>query len=507
MVTITTADGDTTARRPSAEDHSSARAVSPAAATAWLAFVALALGQLLVDIDDVVLNIALPSIVTDVAMAPADVPWVVNAYLLCFGGLLLLGGRLADRYGHRAALLGGVGVFTASSVVGSVASTATAVIAARAGQGLAAAFLAPAAMSLLVHTFPDPAQRSRALGWWGAVTGLGAVVGLVVGGLVTEHLGWRWIFTGNAVAAMLVGASVLALLPGSTGDRRTRIDALPALSAVAALAATLSALHGTLEHGWLSTSTAIWLAAAAGAGALAVTTSRGSTDPLVPRALLRDRAVVVADLSGAIVGAALLGTFYFVSLHLQQVLGYSPLQAGWAYLPLVGGLVVAAAVGSSAVPRVGARPVLVLGLVTCAAGLVLLAWLGIGTERSSFWTALLPGLAVTGLGLGLAFVALTTVAVPGGEGTASGAASGLYNTALQVGGALGIAVLAATASARADTLAAHGLAAGPALAGGRDLALAVAAAILVIGAGLATLMPPTAGRAPQAGSGDSGAGA
>ena len=219
---------------------------------------------------------------------------------------------------------------------------------------------------------------------------------------------------------------MLVLLPGGPGDRRTRIDPLPALLAVTALGSTVSMMHGTLSHGWVSSETAGWLLVAAVSGATTVWTSRRSSAPLLPGSLLRDRAVVVADLSGALVGAALLGTFYFVSLHLQQVLGYSPMQAGWTYLPLVGGLVLAAGIGSAALPRFGARPILVLGLAGCSKGLLLLAWLGIDSERSSFWTSLLPGLLVTGLGLGLAFVALTATAIPGegtdGESTASGAA-------------------------------------------------------------------------------------
>ena len=487
-----------TSSGPSATARSAA---PPVAAVAWLSFAALALGQLLVDIDDVVLNIALPSIAADVDMTAAQMPWAVNAYLLFFGGLLLLGGRLADRWGHRTALLTGVVAFVASSLLGTLAQGSTAVITARAGQGLAAALLAPAAMSLLVHTFPDPDQRSRALGLWGAVTGLGAVVGLVVGGLVTENLGWRWIFSGNAVVGIVVGVSVLVLLPGGTGDRETRIDPLPALLAVTALGSTVSMMHGTLSHGWVSSETAGWLLVAAVSGATAVWTSRRSSAPLLPGSLLRDRAVVVADLSGALVGAALLGTFYFVSLHLQQVLGYSPMQAGWSYLPLVGGLVLAAGIGSAALPRFGARPVLVLGLVGCSTGLFLLAWLGIDSERSSFWTSLLPGLLVTGLGLGLAFVALTATAIPGegtdGESSASGAASGLYNTALQVGGALGIAVLATVATARTDVMLSQGVSAAQAVTTGRDLALVVAAVTLLAGAALALRMPAAAGRSTE----------
>src|SRR3954451_14118067 len=255
---------------------------SPVAAAGGLAFSALALGQLLLDVDDVVLNIALPSMAADVRMAPADLSWAVNAYLLCFGGLLLLGGRLADRYGHRTALLAGVAIFATSSVLGTLAHTSAVVVTARAGQGIAAALLAPAAMSLLVHTFPEPDQRSRALGLWGAVTGLGAVVGLVIGGLVTEHLGWRWIFTGNAAAALVVGVSVLLLLPGGTGSRAVRIDPLPALLAVVALCSAVTALHGTLEHGWFSTYVVCWLLVTATAGVAAVRTGRRSSAPLIP---------------------------------------------------------------------------------------------------------------------------------------------------------------------------------------------------------------------------------
>lgn len=473
---------------------------SSVGAAAWAAFAALALGQLLVDIDDVVLNIALPSVAADVGLTAEQMPWAVNAYLLCFGGLLLLGGRLADRHGHRAVLLVGVGVFAAASLVGAFATAPAVVVGSRAGQGLAAALLAPAAMSLLVHTFPDPDDRSRALGLWGAVTGLGAVAGLVVGGVVTEYVGWRWIFGGNAVAAAVVGASVLALLPGGTGDRSARIEPAGALLATGSLTSLVWALHGTLDHGWASATSSSWLAVAVALGVGCVIVSRRSPTPLVPRSLLRDRAVLVADLSGLLVGAALMGTFFFVSLHLQQVLGYSPLHAAWAYLPLVAGLIVAAGVGSGLLPRLGARPVLVAGFVGCAKGLVLLAVLGLDTERSPFATSLLPGLVVAGMGLGLAFVALTSTAVPGGEGaTGGGVASGLYNTAVQVGGALGLAVLTTVATARSDALVGSGTPLPEAVTAGRDLALYVAAGVLVAGAGLAALMPARAGRSADRG--------
>lgn len=470
-------------------------APSRIALSAWMAFVALALGQLLVDIDDVVVNIALPRIAADVGLSAQQLPWAVNAYLLCFGGLLLLGGRLADRYGHRAVLLAGVAVFVSASLAGTLAPSAGLLISARAGQGLAAALLAPAAMSLLVHTFPEPGARSRVLGLWGAVTGLGAVAGLVVGGLVTEHLGWRWIFTGNAAMAGLVGLSVLVLLPGGTGDRCIRIEPMSALLATAGLTMAVYTLHDTVEHGWLSARTALLLTCATTVIVLAAVVWRRSDAPLVPATLLKDRQILVSDGCALLTGGALLGTFYFVSLHLQQVLGYSPLEAAFAYLPLVAGLIVAAGAGSPLVPRIGVRPVLAAGMAGCAAGLALLAVLGMSMDRDAFLLTLAPGLLVCGLGLGLAFVSLTVTAIPGGQGTGDdGVASGLYNTATQVGGAIGIAVLAAVSARRADQLQAAGQTAAEAVTGGRTLALLFAAGLMVAGVGLAWMLPSEAGR-------------
>ncbi len=474
------------------------RPAAPRAALPWVAFTALALGQLLVDIDDTVLSVALPTVARDLALSDGALPWVVNAYVLCFGGLLLVGGRLADRLGSRAVLLGGVGVFAATSLGGAVAVDHLGLVAARAGQGLAAALLAPAAMNLLVRTFPEPAQRAKALGLWGAVTGSGAVVGLVAGGLVTQTVGWRWLFAGNAVLAVVVGLGVRALLPGGGGDPAVRIELLPAASATLGLVAGLHTLDVTAEHGLAAGASLAWAAVAGSLLAVAVTVQLRGRAPLVPHALLRDRAVVVSDVAALLVGAALLGTFFFLSLHLQQVLGWSPLHTAFGYLPLIGALVVAAAVGSSLLPRTGARPVLAAGIVLCATGLGLLARLGLGGD--GHYGSFLPGLLVAGLGLGLAMVALTVGAVPahGQEGAAEGgAASGLYNTALQVGGAVGVASLAALADARARALAppvGDVVAEVAALTAGRQLAMTVAAVALLAGAAVALALPARTGR-------------
>lgn len=476
------------------------------ASAAWMAFAALALGQLLVDIDDVVLNIALPTIAEEIGIPVGQLPWVVNAYVLCFGGLLLLGGRLADRHGSRTVLLAGIATFTVASGFGALAQSTAQVVAARAGQGIAAALLAPAAMSLLVSIFPEPEERSRALGLWGAVTGAGAVLGLVLGGVVTEHLGWRWIFVGNAAVAIVVGASVVALLPHGTRRRDVRIEPWGTLLATVGLITCVYCLHGTLEHGWTDPRTLGLLALSGLALGAAVLVWRRGSAPLVPARLLTDPAVLVSDACAALTGASLLGTFYFVSLHLQEVLGYSPTATAWAYLPLVAGLVVAAGIGSALVPRLGARPVLVAGMSGCALGLALLALIGMSQTRGSFWTTLFPGLLVCGLGLGLAFVSLTVTAIPGGEQSGDGGvASGLYNTCLQIGGALGIAVLATVATGRADDLVAAGGDPVAAIVAGRSLALYAGSALLVAGALIAVLLPRTAGMTGDTDSHDTGA--
>jgi EmrB/QacA subfamily drug resistance transporter len=471
---------------------------STRAALPWVAFTALALGQLLVDIDDTVLSIALPTVARELHLTQAALPWVVNAYVLTFGGLLLVGGRLADRFGSRPILLAGVGTFALASLGGAVAVNHAALVTARAGQGLAGALLAPAAMNLLVRTFPEPAERSRALGLWGAVTGSGAVVGLVAGGLVTQSVGWRWLFLGNAVLALVVALGVALLLPRGTGDPTVRIALVPAASATLGLVAGLHALDAGRDEGWTGTTTLAWLAAAAALLAVAVRVQLTGAAPLVPRALLRDRAVVVSDVAALLVGAALLGTFFFLSLHLQQVFGWSALRTAVAYLPLVAALVTAAAGGSALVPRAGARPVLAGGLALCAAGLGLLARFGLDAAGS--YLDLLPGLVVVGLGLGLAFVALTVGAVPAGAAgaaAAGGAASGLYNTALQVGGALGVSLLSAVAAARAGAVlhqAADAAAQAAALTQGRQLAMWVAAATMLGGVAVALALPSRTGR-------------
>ena len=293
----------------------------------------------------------------------------------------------------------------------------------------------------------------------------------------------------------LVGVSVLALLPGGTGDRRIRIEPMSALLATAGLALAVYSLHDTVAHGWLSARTTLLITCSIFCWCWRPSSGDAVTPRSSPRALLRNRQVLVSDGCAMLTGGALMGTFYFVSLHLQQVLGYSPVEAALAYLPLVGGLIVAAGVGSPLVPRLGVRPVLAAGMASCAAGLALLATLGMSFERDAFLLTLAPGLVVCGLGLGLAFVSLTVTAIPGGEETGDdGVASGLYNTALQVGGAIGIAVLAAVSRSRADQLQAAGHTAAEAVTGGRTLAILVAVGLMVAGVGLAWMLPPEAGR-------------
>lgn len=411
----------------------------------WAALAVLALSQLMVVLDTTIVNVALPSIQGALHFSSeADLQWVINAYILTFGGFLLLGGRVADRYGRRLVFVSGVVLFGAASLACGLANSSALLVAARAFQGLGAAFMAPAALSLLTVIFTEGEQRNRALGVWAAIAGAGGAVGLLAGGLLTTEVSWRWVFFVNLPVAALTVVASMRLIGESRDPVAGGFDVPGAVTGTAGLAALVFALVRANVWGWGSAKTILLLAAAAVLLTAFVLLQLRERHPLVPPRLFRNRTLVGADVGMLIAGAGLFGVFFFLTLYLQDVLGYSALKTGVAYLPLTVTLVISAGLGSRILGRVGTRPILVTGLVLAAAGLALLARI----SPTTGYLDVLPSLVIIGTGMGATFVSITSSAVAGVRQEDTGVASALLNASQQVGGSLGLAVLTAVATAR-----------------------------------------------------------
>ncbi len=456
----------------------------------WLALALLAAAQFVVVLDASIVNVALPSIGRALNFSQENLPWVVNAYVLTFGGFLLLGGRMADLLGRRAMFMSGLVLFAAASLAGGLAQSEGWLIAARAVQGLGAAILSPAALSIVTTTFTEGAERNRALGVWGAVAGSGGAAGVLLGGMLTEWAGWEWVLWVNVP----IGVAAAALAPRLVRESRSpstsrRFDALGAVSITAGLSILVYALVDANNAGWASTRTIVLLAVAVGLIAAFVAIELRSAQPLVPFGIFRSRTLTGANITGLLIGASLFSMFFFVSLYMQQVLGYSALKAGFAYLPLALAIIVSAGVASQLSTRVGFKPVLIAGMLFVAVGLV---WFAQVSVDGNYLADILGPSLVAAVGLGLSFVPVTIAAVAGVREADSGLASGLINTSQQIGGALGLAILAAVATARTDdTLAAAGgdrSQMASALTDGFQSAFLVGAGFAVIGAILAALL-------------------
>jgi EmrB/QacA subfamily drug resistance transporter len=467
-------------------------AAAPPDPRRWLALALLAVAQFVVVLDASIMNIALPSIGTDLHVATDTLSWVVNAYVLAFGGLLLLGGRLADLLGRRRVFVGGLVVFGLASLAGGLAGSATQLIAARAVQGLGAAALAPAALSLVTTLFAEGADRAKALGIWGAVAGSGGVAGVLLGGVLTSGLGWEWVLLVNVPIALGAAAITPRLLAESrVADDGRSLDLAGAVLVTSALVAAVYALVEANGAGWTSAQTLGLLGAAAALLAAFVAVEARVAQPLVPLDVFKNRHVAAANVTMVAAGAAMFGLFFFLSLYLQQVLGYSALKAGVSQLPLAGTLVVAAGAAGPLAERHGTRPVLLSGLALFAGGM---AWFSRLPVDGAFLADVLGPSLLVGLGLALTFVALTIGSVTGVDDRRYGLASGLINTSQQIGGAIGLAVLTAMADQGARHSAAHGVAAAN---DGFQLALLVAAGAAVLALAAAALMAPRDGAAPR----------
>jgi EmrB/QacA subfamily drug resistance transporter len=421
----------------------------------WLALALLCVTQFVVVLDIAVVNVALPSIQTDLGFSQDDLQWVISAYALVFGGFLLLGGRLADILGRRGVFMAGLVIFSVGSLLCGLAWDDTSLIAARALQGLGAATVTPSALSILTTTFTEGRERNIALGAWGAVGGFGAAAGVLMGGILTDLLSWEWIFFVNipvGVAAFILSPILLSESKDAHGQSH---DVLGATLVTSGLVLLVLGITQGRQWEWLSAQTiGVFAASAMLLGAFAVWEQR-QRDPLVPFSIFRLQTLTAANVAGFIMGTALFSMFLILTLYMQQVLGYSPIKTGVGYLAVAGTAVIWANVAAVAVNRVGVKPALILGMSLLTAGLVYFTQVSVD---GSYWADLFPGFLILGIAIPFAFVPITIAALAGTRPQEAGLASGLINTSQQIGGAVGIAILSTIAVSTTDDELASGTA-------------------------------------------------
>jgi EmrB/QacA subfamily drug resistance transporter len=466
--------------------------------TRWFALYVLCLGDLMIVLDVTIVGVALPSIREDLGFTETSLAWVVNAYLLTFGGFLLLGGRLGDLFGHRRLFLIGTTLFTLASLACGLANSQELLMGARAVQGLGAAVVSAVALSLMMTLFTEPADRAKAMGIFGFVASGGGSIGVLLGGILTDSLSWHWIFLVNVPVGVLVVILTLKLVPVSPGlAAERRLDVAGAITVTAALMLAVYAIVNGNQEGWTSAQTLGLLGVAAALMAIFIWIEAKGRAPLMPLGLFRLRNVVVANIVGVLWAAAMFAWFFVSALYLQLVLGYSPLQVGLAFLPanLIMGVL---SVGLSAklVMRFGFRPPLAVGLSLAAAGLLLFARAPVD---GNFVVDVLPSMILLGLGAGTAFNPVLLAAMSDVKQSEAGLASGVVNTSFMMGGALGLAVLASLAASRTDTLSASGDSPLVALTGGYHLAFLVGAAFAATAAALGAALLRSGAQVPEEG--------
>lgn len=447
----------------------------------WLAFAVLGTGTLMNVLDTTIANIALEPIQADLGFGEAGLAWVINAYMLTFGGFLLLGGRLGDLYGPRRLFLVGLTVFTVASLGCGLAQTPVTLIVARAVQGLGAALVAAVSLSIVMNLFTDGRERAKAMGIFAFIASGGGALGSLLGGYITAHFDWHWNFLINVPIGIAVYAGTLATVPDTPGIARGRIDVAGAVTMTASLLLAVYAVVGANEVGWTSPRTLGLLATSAALMAAFVAIERRVGNPLVPLDLFRSRNLVGSNVIGVLWAAAMFGWFFLSSLYMQKVLGFEPDAVGYAFLP-ANVIMAVFSIGVSArlVHRFGIRPPLVTGLLLAAGGLALFARAPLDGE---LWLDIVPGMALLGFGAGMAFNPLFLVAMGDAKHDEAGLASGLVNTSFMMGGALGLAILASLAAARTATL--GGATSVPALHEGYQAAFLVGAVFAAVGAAIA----------------------
>lgn len=443
--------------------------------------------QFLDIVDSSIMNVALPSIRRDLGFSQQNLQWVLSGYVVTYGGFLLLGGRAADLLGRRRMLVAGTTLFAVCSLTGGLAANAGMLVGARVAQGVGAALMAPAGLSILTTTFTQGADRTRALGVWGAMSGLGAAVGVFLGGVLSEGPGWRWVLFVNIPVCVLIVAAAYRLVAAERARGLwSGFDAAGAVLVTAGMLLGIYALVKAPDAGWATAHTIGELATAGVLLAAFVVNERRAGDPLFPFSILRVKGLAAADATQLIAFAGFLSMFFFLTLYMQNVLGYSPIRGGAAYLPVTAGIMVAAGVATQLVPRIGTRPVIVAGSLVAADGIYYVSRVPVD---GSYAADLLPGLLIMSLGLGAVFVTVTTAANAGVPAEQAGLAAGLLNTSLQLGSALGLAVFSAVATARTHHLLAEHATPQQALTSGFGRAL-VAASLAVLAAALIAVRAP-----------------
>ena len=418
----------------------------------WLILFVIAIAQLMVVLDATVVNIALPSAQEALQFTNDQRQWVITAYALAFGSLLLLGGRIGDLFGRKRAFVIGLGGFAGASALGGMAQSFEVLVAARALQGVFGALLAPASLSILTTTFTDPEERGKAFGVFGAVAVGGAAIGLILGGVLTQYLNWRWCLYVNLAFAVPAALAAMPLLHNEIPAIRSRIDIPGALTATAGLFAIVYGLANSETSGWADPVTIGMLAASVVLLALFVVIQTRSANPLLPLRVVLDRDRGGSFLAMVLTGAGMFGVFLFLTYYLQQNLGFTPIETGFAFLPMTFSIVIAATMSSTKLlPKIGPRPLIGGGMLLAAAGMVTLTSIGVDTAYASH---VLPGILIIGAGMGMVFASAMATATFGVQPSDAGVASAMVNTTQQIGGSIGTALLSTlAASAVADRLA------------------------------------------------------
>ena len=463
---------------------------SPARPNPWLVLVIACLAQFMVVLDATVVNIALPSVQRGLHFSAANLQWVVNGYTLVFGGFLLLGGRAADLLGRRRLFVAGVVLFSAASLLNGVAQSSGMLIVGRALQGLGGALVSPAALSIVTTTFTEREQRTKALGVWSAIAASGAAVGLLVGGVLTDLASWRWVFFVNVPVGIATVVLALRYVAESRMDVEHRsYDVGGAVTVTGGLVVLVYAIVKAQAYGWGSARTLGLGGVAIVLLAAFILIESRSRAPLMRLNIFRIRSLAVADAALLLVASAMFGMFFFASLYVQEILGYSPLRAGLAFLPVSAGIMIGAGLAQQLIKRLGVRNVSIAGITLATAGMLVLTRLPV---HGSYAGDLLVGLLPMSIGMGLTFVPITLLGTSGVKGEDAGLASGLFNTAQQVGGSLGLAILSSLAASQTSSLLhGNGPYPGGALAArvsGYHVAFLAAAIMLAVAAALMTFV-------------------